>query len=295
MLTHQHMDHIGLLEILARRSGARGGGDTPARALPGGFLAQRRGGRRVRPGGHAPPRDSGRSRHRARSADRGVSRLRVKRARHPSDCATARTLELRDRKLTHRPPARTQPVGHDLLGRAIGGILIAGDHLLAHISSNPLVSRPLSPTQPPPTAGAIGTSPASPAPVHRVDARHPRDARPARSCPATGTRSSTTAELIDERLRMHRRRARADPPDPRRRPAHAPTRSPLRMWGNVAVTQAYLTLSEVLGHLDLLVSNDQAVEHDSRRAVGVRSDLDFRNRAGLARPGRLSHRARSAD
>jgi hypothetical protein len=24
------------------------------------------------------------------------------------------------------------------------------------------------------------------------------------------------------------------------------------MWGNVAVTQAYLTLSEVLGHLDLL-------------------------------------------
>ena len=24
------------------------------------------------------------------------------------------------------------------------------------------------------------------------------------------------------------------------------------MWGNVAVTQAYLTLSEVLGHTDLL-------------------------------------------
>ena len=26
----------------------------------------------------------------------------------------------------------------------------------------------------------------------------------------------------------------------------------LRMWGNVAVTQAYLTISEVLGHMDLL-------------------------------------------
>ena len=24
------------------------------------------------------------------------------------------------------------------------------------------------------------------------------------------------------------------------------------MWGNVAVTQAYLTLSEILGHLDIL-------------------------------------------
>ena len=26
------------------------------------------------------------------------------------------------------------------------------------------------------------------------------------------------------------------------------------MWGNVAVTQAYLTLSEVLGHMDLLIA-----------------------------------------
>jgi hypothetical protein len=34
------------------------------------------------------------------------------------------------------------------------------------------------------------------------------------------------------------------------------------MWGNVAVTQAYLTLSEVLGHLDLLVESGQAREHD---------------------------------
>ena len=27
----------------------------------------------------------------------------------------------------------------------------------------------------------------------------------------------------------------------------------LQMWGNIAVTQAYLTLSEVLGHIDLLL------------------------------------------
>ena len=42
----------------------------------------------------------------------------------------------------------------------------------------------------------------------------------------------------------------------------------LRMWGNVAVTQAYLTLSEVLGHLDLLVESGQVVEHD-RDGVAV--------------------------
>jgi len=59
------------------------------------------------------------------------------------------------------------------------------------------------------------------------------------------------------------------------------------MWGNVAVTQAYLTLSEVLGHLDLLVEAGQAIEReadgtarfeavavyqtDSNRAAGLRN------------------------
>jgi hypothetical protein len=32
------------------------------------------------------------------------------------------------------------------------------------------------------------------------------------------------------------------------------------LWGNVAVTQAYLTLSDVLGHLDLLVDREQVRE-----------------------------------
>ncbi|MEA2304388.1 MAG: hypothetical protein QOH43_1668, partial [Solirubrobacteraceae bacterium] len=36
------------------------------------------------------------------------------------------------------------------------------------------------------------------------------------------------------------------------------------IWGNVAVTQAYLTLSEVLGHVDLLLDEGRIVEveHD---------------------------------
>ena len=32
------------------------------------------------------------------------------------------------------------------------------------------------------------------------------------------------------------------------------------MWGNIAVTQAYLTLSEVLGHTDLLVNDGRVRE-----------------------------------
>ena len=42
------------------------------------------------------------------------------------------------------------------------------------------------------------------------------------------------------------------------------------MWGNVAVTQAYLTLSEVLGHLDLLVRDGQVREIERRRGRALR-------------------------
>ena len=35
-----------------------------------------------------------------------------------------------------------------------------------------------------------------------------------------------------------------------------------RMWGNVAVTQAMLTISEVIGHLDLLIA-DGTVREDA--------------------------------
>ena len=67
------------------------------------------------------------------------------------------------------------------------------------------------------------------------------------------------AELIDERFRMHERRAAkiaglvAGQPQTAYELAQA-------LWGNVAVTQAFLTLSEVLGHVDLLVDRGQVRE-----------------------------------
>jgi hypothetical protein len=39
----------------------------------------------------------------------------------------------------------------------------------------------------------------------------------------------------------------------------------------VAVTQAYLTLSEVLGHMDLLVADGRAIEEESDGVVRFRS------------------------
>ena len=39
------------------------------------------------------------------------------------------------------------------------------------------------------------------------------------------------------------------------------------LWGNVAVTQAFLTLSEVIGHLDLLIAEGRARELDEGDVV----------------------------
>jgi glyoxylase-like metal-dependent hydrolase (beta-lactamase superfamily II) len=67
--------------------------------------------------------------------------------------------------------------------------------------------------------------------------------------------------LIDERFRLHERRAQkilgliAEQP----RTAHDIAQA---LWGNIAVTQAYLTLSEVLGHVDLLLNDGQVRELD---------------------------------
>jgi hypothetical protein len=45
------------------------------------------------------------------------------------------------------------------------------------------------------------------------------------------------------------------------------------MWGNVAVTQAYLTLSEVLGHTDLLVNDGRVAEVEGPDGVVVLESL----------------------
>jgi hypothetical protein len=66
-------------------------------------------------------------------------------------------------------------------------------------------------------------------------------------------------ELIDQRFAMHDKRAA--------KIAGLVSGSPLSayeiaqtLWGNVAVTQAYLTLSEVLGHVDLLLDDGRVAE-----------------------------------
>jgi len=77
--------------------------------------------------------------------------------------------------------------------------------------------------------------------------------------PGHGEPITDHVALIDERLAMHERRAEkfreliAEQPRTGYELAQA-------LWGNVAVTQAFLTLSEVLGHVDLLINAGQVRE-----------------------------------
>ena len=257
VLTHQHMDHLGLLEILARRSSA----EVAALDVLAPYLANF---------------------SRSAAADDEFAQGVMRRNGVPDDLATVvgamaaafrafgssgrvtrplrdgDELAFRDRTLRihHRP-------GHSpsdtIFWEPEREILVAGDHLLPHISSNPLVSRPLSgdPDQPRPQAL-----------VQYIDSMRNTRELPARLVlPGHGDPILDHVELIDDRLRMHRRRAARIHQLLDARPLTA-YEIALQMWGNVAVTQAYLTLSEVLGHLDLLVEAGQAIEHE-RDGVAV--------------------------
>jgi glyoxylase-like metal-dependent hydrolase (beta-lactamase superfamily II) len=270
VITHQHMDHLGLLEIIARRSGA----EVAALDVLGPYLE-----------------DFAAS----ATADDAFSMAVMRRHGVPAELATAlqmvggafrafgssgqvtvplrqgTELTLRDRTLTalHRP-------GHSpsdtVFWDARREILIAGDHLLSRISSNPLISRPLvlageaGGAGEAEGAGQTGSGMAADRPHALVD--YMASLRQTREMPARlvlgghGPPVRGHAALIDERFRMSERRAGKVHRLLQSGPQTAYDLAN-QMWGNVAVTQAFLTISEVLGHLDLLIADGRASEDDS--------------------------------
>jgi glyoxylase-like metal-dependent hydrolase (beta-lactamase superfamily II) len=127
------------------------------------------------------------------------------------------------------------------------GLAIGGDHLLGHISSNPLIARALGGRSGEPD----GTRPRA-LPMYLASLQATRAMPIETVLPGHGDPIGDHARLIDDRLAMHDRRAGkiAGLITERPRSAHEIAHA---MWGDVAVTQAYLTLCEVLGHVDLLL------------------------------------------
>jgi glyoxylase-like metal-dependent hydrolase (beta-lactamase superfamily II) len=132
--------------------------------------------------------------------------------------------------------------------------LIGGDHLIGHISSNPLVSRPLGGK-----SGEPGDGRPRALMMYLRSLRETRAMPIATVLPGHGNPVTDHVKLIDERFALHERRAAkiAGLIAERTLSAHEIAQS---LWGNVAVTQAYLTLSEVLGHVDLLLDRGEIRE-----------------------------------
>ncbi len=251
VLTHQHMDHVGLMHIIARRSGAEVAAYAPLREWLADYSAQATADDQFAQAvmrRHGVPEDLFIVLAAMSAAFRAYgSQAEVTRALEPGD-----VLEFRDRRLEvlHRP-------GHSpsdtVFWDAERAMLLAGDHLLGHISSNPLIARPLG-----------GGSPDDrPRPLlDYIASMQATQAMPiGLTLPGHGDPVGDHAGLIDERMRMTERRAGKilklleDAGEPLS--AH---QLAVQMWGNVAVSQAFLTLSEVLGHLDLLSTRAAVVE-----------------------------------
>jgi len=253
VITHQHSDHLGLVGVLAERSGAEVCtldllapvvADYAAAAEQDDELAVAL---LLR---HGVPRDT-------------VSVLRsVSRAYRGWGGSAPVTHVLRDggelrfagRTLQVRHHPGHSPTDTVFFDEA-AGLLLGGDHLLERSSSNPLIALPRGGRCGEPVAGGRPRALAT----YMASLRLTRELPIAQVLPGHGAPFSGHAALIDERFALSERRASRIAALIRERPrtAHAVAQA---IWGNVAVTQAYLTLSEVLGHVDLLAERGEVVE-----------------------------------
>ncbi len=251
VVSHQHADHEGLVEIIGRRSGAQLAAldalapwleDEPTSSADdlafAAALARR----------HGIPDDV-------------VTVMQALGSLRGYGSSAAVTTRLRDGDLLHmggRDHLVLHRPGHSpsdlVFFDAEHGVLLGGDHLLPHISSNALVTRPL------------GAPVDAPRPRPLIDyarsLRATRELHAELTLPGHGEPFTDHVSLIDARLSDQERRARKIRELLGRGPLSAHQLA-IEMWGRVALTQAYLTLSEVLGHLDILLEDGSVTESDA--------------------------------
>jgi glyoxylase-like metal-dependent hydrolase (beta-lactamase superfamily II) len=266
VLTHQHHDHVGLAAEVVRRSGARVAGTPRLAAYLGAYEHE---------------------------ADRDDAYAVATMHRHGIDADARQTLDDISRSFRRysegvavdaivgdggtivaggRTFTAYERPGHSptdtVFLDASDGLMIGGDHLLERISSNPIAHVPIDGRDP----VAVATGERRRALVEylaslRATADFDADVvLPGHGAPFRGHR-----ELIENREEMHARRAR------RILRSVDGTRTAADiiglLWRNLPVTQSYLALSEVIGHLDLLARDElvREVERDDGVVVWQRT------------------------
>jgi glyoxylase-like metal-dependent hydrolase (beta-lactamase superfamily II) len=250
VVTHQHIDHIGLVDILAKRSGA----EVCALDRLAPWLSRYKQEMEANDSFSAEimlrngiPQDVVHALRAVSASFRGWGA-----AAHVSrPLAEGELLRFASRawRVLYRP-------GHSpsdtVFFDEASGELFGGDHLIKHISSNPLISRPLE--------GEIERPRAL---MSYMDSlRKTREMELEVVYAGHGEPVEGHRKLIDERMGMHERRANRLYKLVAERPRNAYEMAQ-EMWGNVAVTQAFLTLSEVLGHVDVLIDEGRVSERET--------------------------------
>jgi glyoxylase-like metal-dependent hydrolase (beta-lactamase superfamily II) len=276
VVTHQHIDHIGLVEILAKRSGA----EVCALDLLAPWLAN-----------YKQEMEENDSFSAAIMLRNGIPQDVVHALRAVSASfrawgaaahvtralAKGELLEFASRswRVLHRPGH--SPSDTVFFDEATGE-LFGGDHLIKHISSNPLLSKPLGSSssvekgdekQRASSSKAVEERPRA-LMIYMDSLRATREMELEVVHAGHGEPVEDHRKLIDERMRMHERRANKLHALIAERPRNAYELAQ-EMWGNVAVTQAFLTLSEVLGHMDLLIEEGRAGERETAGVVSFQA------------------------
>ena len=252
IVTHQHIDHIGLVDIVARHSGAEVAAIDALVPFVANYSERAEdddkfSGEIMRR--HGISADVVQALQSVSAAFRAWgAKVNVTRELHEGD-----VIEMRDRTLeVHFRPGHSpsDTVFYDSRRRQ----LIAADHLIKHISSNPLIARgPGDDADPAKRPQSLV--------LYLESLRKTQGMDIDLVLPGHGDPIDDHRSLIDERFKLHERRAEkifrliAERPRSAYEIAQA-------LWGNIAVTQAYLTLSEVLGHTDLLLNAGRVGERE---------------------------------
>ena len=134
------------------------------------------------------------------------------------------------------------------------GLTLAGDHLLPEISSNPVLSRDFIT---PAASSELVRYRSLPAYVASLEATRNMDLT--QVLPGHGQPFSGHVELIDERMAMHAKRSVKMLEALAAGPANA-LQIASAIWGDIAQAQPFLTFSEVLGHMDVLIDDGKVEE-----------------------------------
>ena len=261
ILTHQHYDHVGLASTLSERSGAA----VAAHELLASFLADFEASMDAEDAFAAAvmelhgvePDTSSTLQENSRGYRRYGGSAEVTNVLREGDSVLAGARELTVALRSGHSPTDTIFIDTGSWSAFVG------DHLLGHISSNPVLHRPLD---------------------READPRHRRPAliryleSLADTCkldlevlhPGHGDEISYYKDLVYDREQHHAERKERILEELANGPRTAREIS-RTVWPGLPTDQVYLALSEVLGHIDLLIQEERVVEEECDGLVSLRA------------------------